>query len=108
MTVTLYDRHHVHLVLLAGLRNRPASGSDLADEIARRSGGWIVPGTRRVFSELHHLARNALVASDGPGRYRLTDAGERSLRHRERRWAAYVAAADGVRNGARTEPAPAR
>jgi DNA-binding PadR family transcriptional regulator len=97
MTVTLRDRHHLHLVLLAGLRDRPASGTDLAREIARRSGGQLGLSARTVYSALHHLARNDLVVADGPGRYRLTDAGARSLRHRERTWDAYVAAVDAVR-----------
>jgi DNA-binding PadR family transcriptional regulator len=97
MTVTLRDRHHLHLVLLAGLRDGPASGADLVRELARRSGGRIRLGVRSVYAELHHLARNDLVTSDGPGRYRLTDAGLRSLRHRERRWDEYVAAVDGAR-----------
>ncbi|TCK22642.1 PadR family transcriptional regulator [Pseudonocardia endophytica] len=96
MTVTLRDRHHLHLVLLAGLRDRPASGADLDRELARRSGGRLRIGVRTVYAELHHLARNDLVASDGPGRYRLTDAGLRSLRHRERQWDGYTAAVDGV------------
>lgn len=96
MTVKLRDRHHLHLVLLAGLRDRPASGADLAKEVARRSGGRLGLGVRTVYSELHHLARNDLVTSEGAGRYRLTDAGARSLRHRERQWQEYVAAVDGV------------
>ncbi len=79
MTVKLHDRHHLHLVLLAGLRDRPASGADLAIELSRRSGGRLELGARSIYAELHHLARNALVESDGPGRYRLTDAGARSL-----------------------------
>lgn len=101
MTVTLHDRHHLHLVLLAGLRDRPSSGADLAKELSRRSGGRLKLGVRSIYAELHHLARNALVESDGPGRYRLTDAGARSLRHRERKWADYLAAVDGAREAGR-------
>jgi DNA-binding PadR family transcriptional regulator len=103
MTVKLRDRHHLHLVLLAGLKDRPATGADLAKELSRRSGGRLALGIRSIYSELHHLARNALVASDGPGRYRLTDAGLRSLRHRERKWADYVAAVDGARAAGRPD-----
>lgn len=99
----LRDRNHVHLVLLAGLRDGPASGADLAKELARRSGGRLKLGSRTVYSELHHLARSDLVASDGPGRYRLTDAGARSLRHRERVWRDYVAAVDGARTAERPD-----
>lgn len=96
MTVKLRDRHHLHLALLAGLRDRPASGADLSRELRRRSRGRLALGARSVYSELHHLARNDLVASEGSGRYRLTDAGARSLRHRERQWEDYVAALEGV------------
>jgi DNA-binding PadR family transcriptional regulator len=97
MTVKLRDRHHLHLVLLAGLRDRPASGKELAQEIDRRSGGRIGLDTRTVYAQLHHLARNGQVASEGLGRYRLTDSGARSLTHRERVWNDYVAAVDAVR-----------
>ena len=101
MTVKLRDRNHLHLVLLAGLRDHPASGADLAREVRRRSAGRLELRTQAVYSELHHLVRNGLVASDGPGRYRLTDTGARSLRHRERVWEDYVAAVDGVRTAER-------
>ncbi len=97
MTIKLRDRGHLHLVLLAGLRDGPVSGSELARELARRSGGRLEMSSRTVYHELHHLVRNGLAASHGAGRYSLTGSGARSLRHRESRWDDYVAAIEGVR-----------
>lgn len=103
MSVKLRDRGHLHLVLLAGLQDGPVSGSDLALQLARRSGGRLEPSVRTVYAELHHLVRNGQAASEGSGRYSLTESGARSLRHRESRWNDYVAAVDAVRAAERPD-----
>jgi DNA-binding PadR family transcriptional regulator len=90
--VTVRDRQHVDMLLLAAAAAGPANGRELVDRVRERSGGRFVLSLRIVVHQLHRLANNRLMRVVGDGRFRrysLTPLGERVLATRRREWNAF-------------------
>lgn len=93
------DRQDVDLLLLAVARDGAANGREFIAQVRERSGGAVELTERRVYHELHRLRNNRLIADtgqNGPGRFVLTDSGERILASRTQQWRAYARAMDRV------------
>jgi DNA-binding PadR family transcriptional regulator len=101
--VSVRDRQHIHLLLLAAATKGPATGYELVDLVRARSDGLFVLSLRIVIHELHRLVRNRLMqitGGEGVRRYSLTPLGERVLATRRREWEAFSQGLDRVLDAA--------
>ncbi len=98
-TARVRDRQDVDLLLLAVARDGAANGREFIAQVRERSGGAVELTERRVYHELHRLRNNRLIADTGrggPGRFVLTDSGERILASRTQQWRTYARAMERV------------
>jgi DNA-binding PadR family transcriptional regulator len=108
--VSVRDRQHIHLLLLAAATKGPVTGYELVDLVRARSDGLFVLSLRTVIHELHRLVRNRLMqvtGSEGVRRYSLTPLGERVLATRRREWEAFSQGLDRVLDAADDRGHPA-
>jgi DNA-binding PadR family transcriptional regulator len=90
--VTVRDRQHVDVLLLAAATRGPANGPELIDLVRKGSGGLFMLSVGTVYHELHRLTDNRLMQvrwSGGARRYLLTPLGRRVLATRRREWEAF-------------------
>jgi DNA-binding PadR family transcriptional regulator len=92
---------HLDLLLLAAVRQQPAHGYLIIEELRRKTGGAFDFTEGTVYPTLHRLEQDGLVASgwsSASGRrrrvYRITRAGRARLGEREQAWRAFRAAID--------------
>ncbi|MDL5160050.1 PadR family transcriptional regulator [Actinomycetospora termitidis] len=80
----LLDRERCDTLVLAALEAADRNGDEILRHLERTTGRLPRPSVRQVYTTLHRLERNRLVArSRGDGRRRrLTDTGLRVLRAR--------------------------
>lgn len=94
---------HLDLLLLAAVREQPAHGYLIIEELHRKTRGAFDFTEGTVYPTLHRLEREGLVASgwsSTSGRrrrvYRITRAGRARLGERQQEWRAFRAAIDAV------------
>ncbi|MEJ2866896.1 helix-turn-helix transcriptional regulator [Actinomycetospora sp. OC33-EN08] len=80
----LLDRERCDTLVLAALESAARNGDEILDHLGRTTGRLPTPSVRQVYTTLHRLERNRLIArASGDGRRRrLTDTGRRVLRAR--------------------------
>lgn len=95
-------RGHLDGLLLALLADSPGHGYELADRLAKRSGGQLGVPEGSLYPALHRLERSGLVESSwsASGRkrriYRLTRAGRRAVNGSRQEWRQFARAMDMV------------
>src|SRR5216117_3364380 len=94
---------HLDVLVLGVLRDEPAHGYAVIDELRRRSGGEFDLAEGTVYPVLHRLEAEGLLASAwtvAAGRrrrvYRLTRRGRAALGERERDWRRFANAVEAV------------
>ena len=77
-------KHHEHLhrgflgyIILWILRNKPLKGSEISEEIEKRKGKKLSPGT--LYPALKDLKEKGLIVDDEEKRYSLTKKGEKEM-----------------------------
>jgi transcriptional regulator len=96
-------RGHLDGLLLAVLDDAPGHGYEIAQRLARRSGGELGVPEGSLYPALHRLERGGLVESrwttdDGRRRrvYRLTRSGRRAVTATRREWRLFATAVERV------------
>src|SRR3954451_12140170 len=96
-------RGQLDALVLAALRDRPAHGYAVIEELRRRSEGAFDLAEGTVYPVLHRLEAEGLLASEwttAAGRrrrvYRLSRAGRSALEQREREWRTFATAVEAV------------
>ena len=94
---------HLDALVLATLRDRPAHGYAVIEELKRRSGGEFTLPEGTVYPVLHRLEADGLLESEwssASGRrrrvYRLTRRGRASLAEQEGEWRRFATAVEAV------------
>jgi PadR family transcriptional regulator, regulatory protein PadR len=94
---------HLDALILAVLRDGPAHGYAVIEELKRRSGGAFTLAEGTVYPVLHRLEADGLLSSawsTTAGRkrrvYRLTRRGRASLGEQRDEWRAFVRAVEAV------------
>lgn len=96
-------RDHLDLLLLAVLRDRPAHGYAVIEELRQRSRDAFRLPEGTIYPALHRLERRALIRSawvEVAGRprrvYRLTPRGRRALEREQQSWERFASAVHSV------------
>src|ERR1051325_10095131 len=94
---------HLDALVLATLRDGPAHGYAVIEELRRRSGGRCARPERTVYPVLHRLEADGLLTSSwssAAGRrrrvYRLTRRGRATLARRHGEWERFARAVEAV------------
>jgi len=94
---------HLDALVLATLRDEPAHGYAVIEELKRRSGGEFALPEGTVYPVLHRLEADGLLESEwstSSGRrrriYRLTRRGRATLSEQEGEWRRFAAAVEAV------------
>jgi PadR family transcriptional regulator PadR len=94
---------HLDALVLATLRDQPAHGYVVIEELKRRSGGEFALPEGTVYPVLHRLEAEGLLDSEwstAAGRrrrvYRLTRRGRAALSEQEGEWRRFAAAVEAV------------
>lgn len=100
---------HLDMLLLAAVRDHPAHGYTIIENLRQRSGGAFDLAEGTVYPALHRLEAAGLLQSQWAevvGRrrrvYRLSRSGHKALREGERSWRQFVLGVQGVLGTAAT------
>ena len=87
-----YVHAHLDFLLLAMIRQEPRDAHSVRRELRERFGARSTPSPQAVYSRLHYLHRNRLIAPlpTEPRRYLLTVSGRRSVAMRTRGWESFA------------------